>query len=84
MVSKENQILYLQEVKAFNSDSFFDAESVHFTEITKYDDPTSYADSMSRPDAKLWKEAFDKAYGLGVYCGRTSYRSKSARYNDGL
>ncbi len=23
-------------------------------------DPTSYADAMSRPDAKLWQQAFDK------------------------
>ncbi len=55
-----NQILHLQEVNAFNSDSFFDAESVHFTETTKYVDPTSFANAMSRPDAKLWKEAFNK------------------------
>jgi hypothetical protein len=55
-----NQILYLQEVNAFNSDSCFDAESVYFTETTKYVDPKSYSDAMSRPDAKLWKEAFDK------------------------
>ncbi len=33
---------------------------MHFTETTKYVDPTSYADAMSRPDAKHWKEAFDK------------------------
>ena len=55
-----NHILNLQEANAFNWDSFFDAESVHFTDTTKYVDPTSYADVMSRPDAKLWKEAFDK------------------------
>ena len=37
-----NQILVLQETNAFNSDSFFDAESVHFTDTTKYVDPTSF------------------------------------------
>jgi hypothetical protein len=52
-----NQIL---QTNAFNSDSFFVAESVHFTGTTKYVDQTSFADAMTRPDAKLWREAFDK------------------------
>ena len=55
-----NQILFLQEVHAITSDSFFNAESVHFTDAAKYVDPTSYADAMSRSDAKLWQEAYDK------------------------
>ena len=55
-----NQMLFLQEVNAFASDSFFNAESVHFSDTAKYVDPTSYADAMSRSDAKLWQEAFDK------------------------
>ena len=55
-----NQILFLEEVNSFASDSFFNAQSVHFTSTAKYVDPTSYADAMSRPDAKLWQEAFDK------------------------
>ena len=33
---------------------------MHFTGTTKYVDQTSFADAMSRPDAKLWREAFDK------------------------
>ncbi len=41
-------------------DSFFNAQSVHFTSTAKYVDPSSYADAMSRPDAKLWQEAFTK------------------------
>ena len=55
-----NQVLFLQEVDALTCDSFFDAESVHFTDSAKYVDPTSYADAMSRSDAKLWQEAYDK------------------------
>ena len=55
-----NQILFLEEAHSFSSDSFFNAESVHFTASTKYVDPVSYDDAMSRPDAKLWKEAFNK------------------------
>ena len=55
-----NQILFFQEVDVLKSDSFFDAESVHFIDTTKHVDPNSYADAMSSPDAKLWKEAFDK------------------------
>ena len=55
-----NQILFFQEVHAITSDSFFNAESVHFTDAAKYVDPTSYADAMSRSDAKLWQEAYDK------------------------
>ena len=39
---------------------FFDAQAVHFTSTTKYVDPVSHKDAMSRPDAKEWKEAFDK------------------------
>ena len=39
---------------------FFDAQAVHFTSTTKYVDPISHKDAMSRPDAKEWKEAFDK------------------------
>ena len=42
-----NQILFLQEFNAISSDSFFNAETVHFTETAKYVDPTSYADAMS-------------------------------------
>ena len=52
--------MFLQEVHVFASDSFFDATTVNFTETAKYVDPTSYADAMSRSDAKLWQEAFDK------------------------
>ena len=48
-----NQILFLQKVHAIISDSFFNAESVHFTDAEKYVDPTSYADGMSRSYAKL-------------------------------
>ena len=55
-----NQLFFLQEVNAFASDCFFNAESVHFTDAAKYLDPTSHADAMSRSDAKLWQEAFDK------------------------
>ncbi len=59
-----NQILFLEEAHSFSSDSFFNAESVHFTASTKYVDPVSYDDAiivtLSRPDAKLWKEAFNK------------------------
>ena len=55
-----NQVLYLDEVNSFSADSFFNAESVHFTSNAKYVDPISYADAMSRPDAKLWQQAFDK------------------------
>jgi hypothetical protein len=47
-----NQILFLEEIHSFSSDSFFNAESVHFT--------ASYDDAMSRPDTKVWKEAFNK------------------------
>jgi hypothetical protein len=39
---------------------FFDAQAVHFTSTAKYVDPISYEDAMSRPDAKEWREAFDK------------------------
>ncbi len=39
---------------------FFAAQAVHFTSSTKYVDPISHKDAMSRPDAKEWKEAFDK------------------------
>ncbi len=46
--SKSISSLIFQEVNAFNSDSFFDAESVRFTDTTKYADPTSYADAISR------------------------------------
>ncbi len=56
-----NQVLFFQEVNVLKSDSFFDAESVQFTDTTMYVlDPTIYADAMSRPDAKIWKEGFDK------------------------
>jgi hypothetical protein len=56
-----NQILFLEEAHSFSSDSFFNAESVHFTASTKHVvNPVSYDDAMSRPDAKLWKEAFNK------------------------
>ena len=36
-----------QEVNTFASYSFFNAESVHFTDTAKYVDPTSYAHAMS-------------------------------------
>ena len=55
-----NQILFLQEIQAFSSESFFNAETEHFTETAKYVDPTTYADAMSRSEANLWQEAFDK------------------------
>jgi hypothetical protein len=55
-----NQILFLEEAHSFSSDSFFNAESVHFTASTKYVDPVGYDDAMCRPDIKLWKEAFNK------------------------
>ena len=45
-----NQLLFLQEVHATTSNSFFNADSVHFTDAVKYVDPTSYADGMSRSD----------------------------------
>jgi hypothetical protein len=55
-----NQILFLDEVHLLSPDMFFDAQAVHFTSTTKYVDPISHKDAMSRPDAKEWKEAFDK------------------------
>jgi hypothetical protein len=55
-----NQILFLDEVHLLSSDMFFDAQAVHFTSTAKYVDPISYEDAMSRPDAKEWREAFDK------------------------
>jgi hypothetical protein len=39
---------------------FFDAQAVHFTSTAKYVDPTSYEDAISKPDAKEWREAFEK------------------------
>ncbi len=51
-----NQVLFFQEANVLKSDSFFDAESVHFTDTTKYVDPTSYADAMSGPDANFGKK----------------------------
>jgi hypothetical protein len=55
-----NQILFLDEVHLLSSDMFFDTQAVHFTSTAKYVDPISYEDAMSRPDAKEWREAFDK------------------------
>ena len=55
-----NHILLLEELNPLSSSSFFNAESVHFTDTAKYVDPTNYSDAMSRPDAKLWMEAFNK------------------------
>jgi len=55
-----NQILFLDEAHLLSSDMFFDAQRVHFTTTAKYVDPISFDDAMSRPDAQLWKEAFDK------------------------
>jgi pterin-4a-carbinolamine dehydratase len=55
-----NQILFLDELHLLSPDMFFDAQAVHFTSTTKYVDPVSHKDAMSRPDAKEWKEAFDK------------------------
>jgi hypothetical protein len=55
-----NQILFLEEVHSLTSNQFFDTQAVHFTSTTKYVDPTSYNDAMSRTDASLWQEAFDK------------------------
>jgi hypothetical protein len=55
-----DQILFLDEVHLFSSNMFFDAHAVHFTSTSNYVDPISYEDAMSRPDAKEWREAFDK------------------------
>jgi hypothetical protein len=55
-----NQVLLLDEIHLLSSDMFFDAQTVHFTTTTKYVDPISYDDAMSRTDAQLWREAFDK------------------------
>ena len=55
-----NTVLLLDELSSLNPSSFFDAESVHFTDSAKHVDPKNYADAMSRSDAKQWKEAFDK------------------------
>ena len=55
-----NQILFLDEVHLLSSEMFFDAQAIHFTSTTKYIDPISHQDAMSRPDAKKWREAFDK------------------------
>ena len=52
-----NQIFFLQEVSVFASESFFNAESVHFTGTAKYVDPFNHSDAVSRPDAQQWKEA---------------------------
>ncbi len=51
----------------FKKDSFFDADLVHFTVTRNYVDLTSYADAMSRHDAKLWKEAFDKEMSSTIH-----------------
>ncbi len=53
-------VLCLDEVHFLSSDMFFDAQAVHFTSTAKYVDPISCEDAMSRPDAKEWREAFDK------------------------
>ena len=58
-----NQIFFLQEVNAFASDSFFNAESVHFTGTAKYVDPKNHSDAMSRPDSKEWKVAENQEWG---------------------
>ena len=52
-----NQLFFLQDVNAFASDIFFNAEYVHITDsdAAKYEDQTSYADAMSLSDAKLWQ-----------------------------
>ena len=59
-----NQLFFLQEVNAFASACSFKADSLlsslTVTDTAKYVNPTSYADAMSRSDAKLWQEAFDK------------------------
>ncbi len=55
-----NQVLLLDEVHLLYSDMVFDAQTVRFTTNTKYVDPISYDDAMSRTDAQLWGEAFDK------------------------
>jgi hypothetical protein len=51
-----NQIFFLEDIHLFSSDLFFDAQAVHFTSTTKYVDPISTWDTMSRPDAKDWRE----------------------------
>ena len=48
-----NQVLFLDEAHLLSSDVFFDAQRVHFTTTTKYVDPVSFEDAMSRPDAQL-------------------------------
>ncbi len=55
-----NQILFLEDIHLLSSDLFFDAQAVHFTSTTKYVDPISNWDTMSRPLAKEWREAFNK------------------------
>ena len=55
-----NHVLQLDELSPLKPSSFFDAESVHFTDSSKYVDPKDYADAMSRSDSKQWQEAFDK------------------------
>ena len=55
-----NRLLQLDELSSFKPSSFFDGESVHYTDSAKFVDPKDYADAMSRPDAKQWQEAFDK------------------------
>ncbi len=49
------QILFLVEVHLLSPDMFFDALAVHFTSITKYVDPISHKDAMSRPAVNLLK-----------------------------
>ena len=39
-----NHILQLDELSPLKPSSFFDAESVHFTDSSKYVDPKDYAD----------------------------------------
>jgi hypothetical protein len=43
-----NQVLFLHEMNAMDTDLFFDNESVHFTATAKYVDPTSYANLCGR------------------------------------
>ncbi len=50
-----NQVLLLDETLLLSSDLFYDAQRVHFTTTTKYVNPISFDDAMSRPDAQWTK-----------------------------
>ena len=46
----------IQAIKTPSGQRRYDIESY----TGKYVEPTSYADAMSRSDAKLWQETYDK------------------------